>query len=224
MTGTNEPSGPLHPDQHSFIELLLESRVLVFGEFVTKAGRNTPYFLNFGEISTGDALARLGKAYAHKIVHWGIEFDMLFGAAYKGIPIATATATALSEHYGRSVSVGFNRKESKDHGEGGDGLGAPLAGRVLLLDDVTSAGTTAVEMRERTRRFGAGFAGMLIGVDRQDRAPGSNETSLQAVSRRIEVPIESIVTRADIQAYLDADPNWREQAERLRTAETTVPA
>ncbi len=209
----------LDPGKAAFISLLLESNVLLFGDFVTKAGRKTPYFLNFGNISTGDALAQLGKAYADKIMHWGIEFDMLFGAAYKGIPIATSTAVALAEHYGRSVLVGFNRKETKNHGEGGEGLGAPLAGRVLLLDDVTSAGTTALEMVERTRRFGAKFVGMLIGVDRQDPVADSGETGLEAISQRTQVPIKSIVTRSDVQAFLESRSEWSGQAALLRTAE-----
>lgn len=213
------PSETLDANKTSFIELLLDSEVLCFGDFITKAGFKTPYFLNFGKFSTGSALAGLGKAFADKIVRWGIEFDMLFGAAYKGIPIATVTAAALAEHHGRSVSVGFNRKEAKDHGEGGDGLGAPLSGRVLLLDDVISAGTTAIEMRERTRHFGATFAGMLIGVDRQDRLVESGATSLEAVNQQIQVPIESLVTRADIQAFLESDPKWRTQAARLKAAE-----
>ena len=214
-----DSEGTLDPDKAAFISLLLESNVLLFGDFVTKAGRKTPYFLNFGNISTGGALAQLGKAYAEKIMDWGIEFDMLFGAAYKGIPIATATAAALAEHHGRSVSVGFNRKESKDHGEGGDGLGAPLAGRVLLLDDVTSAGTTAFEMIERTRRFRATFVAMLVGVDRQDPVADSGETALEAISRRIQVPIKSLVTRSDIQAFLESRSEWSDQAAKLRTAE-----
>lgn len=209
----------LDPDIAAFVRLLLESNVLLFGDFITKAGRKTPYFLNFGNFSTGAALAQLGKAYADKLMEWGIEFDMLFGAAYKGIPIATATATALAEHHDRSVSVGFNRKEAKGHGEGGDGLGAPLSGRVLLLDDVTAAGTTALEMRERTHRFGTTFVGMLIGVDRQDRDAESGKTSLETISQRIQVPIQSIVTRADIQAFLESRPEWSEQADRLRAAE-----
>ena len=213
------PSETLDANKTSFIELLLDSEVLCFGDFITKAGFKTPYFLNFGKFSTGSALAGLGKAFADKIVRWGIEFDMLFGAAYKGIPIATVTAAALAEHHGRSVSVGFNRKEAKDHGEGGDGLGASLSGRVLLLDDVISAGTTAIEMRERTRHFGATFAGMLIGVDRQDRLVESGATSLEAVNQQIQVPIESLVTRADIQAFLESDPKWRTQAARLKAAE-----
>lgn len=213
----NQRSGP---DKAAFIELLLESNALLFGDFITKAGRKTPYFLNFGNISTGGALARLGSAYADKIVHLRIEFDMLFGAAYKGIPIATATAAALFEHHGRSVPVGFNRKEAKHHGEGGDGLGAPMAGRVLLLDDVTSAGTTALEMQRRTERSGATFAGMVIGVDRQDLADGTGKTSLEAIGERIQVPIESIVTRSDIQAFLDSHSEWSAQAARLRNSHT----
>ncbi len=209
----------LDPDKAAFVNLLLESNVLLFGDFVTKAGRKTPYFLNFGNLSTGAALARLGKAYADTLMAWDIEFDMLFGAAYKGIPIVTATATALAEHHGRSVSVGFNRKEAKNHGEGGDGLGAPLSGRVLLLDDVTAAGTTALEMRERARRFNATFVGMLIGVDRQDPDVASGKSALEAISQRIQVPIKSIVTRSDIQAFLESRPEWSEQAGLLKNAE-----
>ena len=210
---------PLDANKTAFIELLLESEVLCFGDFITKAGFKTPYFLNFGKFSTGSALAGLGRAYAEKIIRWDIEFDMLFGAAYKGIPIATVTATALAEQYGRSVPVGFDRKEAKDHGEGGDGLGAPLAGRVLLLDDVISAGTTAREMLDRTHRFGATFAGMLIGVDRQDRLIRPGTTSLEAISSEIQVPIMSLVTRSDIQAFLELDPKWHTQAARLKASE-----
>ena len=212
------PSTPptLTPEKRAFIELLLDADVLLFGDFVTKAGLRTPYFLNFGNIATGSALLRLGRAYAARIEDWGIDFDMLFGAAYKGIPIATATAVAFAEHHSRTVQVGFNRKETKGHGEGGDGLGAPLAGRVLLLDDVTSAGTTALEMIERAERHGAEFAGMLVGVDRQDEGPSPGMTSLQAVSERIDVPISSIVTKADIQAFLEGDAKWSEWADKLR--------
>ncbi len=218
MEGVHQSPTSLAPHKASFIQLLLESKVLLFGEFVTKAGRKTPYFLNFGKFDTGSALAALGRAYADEIVRWGIGFDMLFGAAYKGIPIATATATALAEHHGRSLKVGFNRKEFKAHGEGGDGLAAPLAGRVLFIDDVTSAGTTALEMRERTARLDARFAGMLIGVDRQDPHGDTGQTSLEIISRQIEAPIRSLVTRADIQAFLESDSGWHEQAARLRGA------
>ena len=201
-----------------FIDLLLESNVLLFGNFATKAGLKTPYFLNFGNLSSGKALAGLGKAYAERIVEWGIEFDMLFGAAYKGISIASATAIAFAEHHDRTVAVGFNRKEAKDHGEGGDGLGAPLSGRVLLLDDVISAGTTALEMQERCKKFGADFVGMLVGVDRQDLAAVAGKTSLEAVSERLDVPIRSIVTKADIQAFLESDAKWAEFAEKLKNS------
>ena len=206
------------PARFAFIECLLKSEVLLFGDFTTKAGLKTPYFLNFGNLATGDTLSELGKAYAARIVDWGIEFDMLFGAAYKGIPIATATAVALAEHHGRTVKVGFNRKEAKAHGEGGEGLGAPLEGRVLLLDDVTSAGTTAIEMATRAERASAEFVGMLVGVDRQDPSPHAGKTSLEAVSERIGVPITSIVTKADIQAFLERDDRWAGLAEKLRSS------
>ncbi|MCY4041163.1 MAG: orotate phosphoribosyltransferase [Gammaproteobacteria bacterium] len=206
----------LRAQASAFIELLLESRVLLIGDFVTKAGLHTPYFLNFGNLATGKALAELGKAYAARIQDWGIEFDMLFGAAYKGIPIATATAFALAEMSDTPVKVGFNRKETKDHGEGGDGLGAPMAGRVLLLDDVTSAGTTAREMQARVQGSNAEFVGMLVGVDRQDPSEIAGQTFLEAVSEEIGVPIKSIVTKADIQTFVSGDPKWAEFADVLR--------
>jgi len=208
-------------DQSAFVELLLESNALMFGNFVTKAGLKTPYFLNFGNLATGKAIAELGKMYAKRIQAWGIEFDMLFGAAYKGIPIATATAAAFSEAFATDVKVGFNRKEAKDHGEGGDGLGAPLVGRVLLLDDVISAGTTAKEMQARVTRFGAEFVGVLVGVDRQDPSGRAARTCLETVSEEIGVPIKSIVTKADIQAFMNSKPKWAKFAEALKQSAPT---
>ncbi len=208
----------LRAETSAFIELLLESRVLLIGDFVTKAGRRTPYFLNFGNLATGKALAELGRAYATRIQDWGIEFDMLFGAAYKGIPIATATAFALSEMSDTPIKVGFNRKETKDHGEGGDGLGAPLAGRVLLLDDVTSAGTTAREMQARMNGSNAEFVGMLVGVDRQDPSEIAGQTCLEAVSKEIGVPVKSIATKSDIQTFVSSNAKWAEFAAALKNA------
>ena len=158
--------------QPDFIRLCLELGVLRFGEFTLKSGRKSPYFFNAGLFNTGHAIGSLGRFYARTAAQSGVPFDMLFGPAYKGIPLVTATAAAMAEHEGRNLSFAFNRKEAKDHGEGGTIVGAPLKGRVLIVDDVITAGTAIRESVEIIRSQGATPAGVLIALDREERGQG----------------------------------------------------
>ncbi|MGD8429808.1 MAG: orotate phosphoribosyltransferase, partial [Ectothiorhodospiraceae bacterium] len=174
--------------QRQFIQFALDRGVLRFGDFTLKSGRRSPYFFNAGLFNSGGALARLGEYYARAVMDAGVEFDMLFGPAYKGIPLAAATAIALSEHFQRDVPYAFNRKEAKDHGEGGNVVGAPLAGRVLVVDDVISAGTSVGESQEIIRASGAEMAGVLIALDRQERGAGER-SAVQEVEARLHVPV-----------------------------------
>ncbi len=160
---------PVHDYQRDFIELTLQREVLRFGDFTLKSGRHSPYFFNMGRIDSGAALAQLGRAYAAAVVNAGIAVDMLFGPAYKGIALAAATAIALADGHGRDLPWAYNRKEAKDHGEGGVLVGAPLKGRVLIVDDVMTAGTAVRESLALIRAHGAEPAGVLIALDRQER-------------------------------------------------------
>lgn len=164
----------MKPYQRQFIEFALSKQVLKFGEFTLKSGRKSPYFFNAGLFNTGRDLALLGRFYAEALVDSGIEFDLLFGPAYKGIPIATTTAVALAEHHDRDLPYCFNRKEAKTHGEGGNLVGSPLQGRVMLVDDVITAGTAIRESMEIIQANGAQLAGVLISLDRQERGRGEN--------------------------------------------------
>ena len=159
----------MKPYQRQFIEFALNKQVLKFGEFTLKSGRKSPYFFNAGLFNTGRDLALLGRFYAEALVDSGIEFDLLFGPAYKGIPIATTTAVALAEHHDKDLPYCFNRKEAKDHGEGGNLVGSALQGRVMLVDDVITAGTAIRESMEIIQANGATLAGVLISLDRQER-------------------------------------------------------
>jgi orotate phosphoribosyltransferase len=193
----------MQPYQREFIDLARHCDVLRFGAFTLKSGRESPYFFNAGAFSTGAALAALGRCYAHRIVEAGIDFDVLLGPAYKGIPLGTTTAVALADSHGRDVPFAYNRKEAKDHGEGGVLVGAPLRGRVLVIDDVITAGTAVGEVAEVIAAAGAQLAGVVIGLDRQER--GSGELSaIQEVQERWGVPVHSIITFNDLIAYLEA--------------------
>jgi orotate phosphoribosyltransferase len=183
--------------QLTFIDLALKKDALRFGRFTLKSGRESPYFFNAGLFSDGEAAAVLGRCYADAIVASGIRFDMLFGPAYKGIPLATGAAVALSVHHGRSVPYAFNRKEPKDHGEGGGLVGAPLAGRVVIVDDVITAGTAVRESLELIRAAGATPVGVALALDRQERGQGAL-TAVQEVEQSQGLRCVSIVTLADL--------------------------
>ena len=190
------------PYQQSFIEFALARNALRFGSFTLKSGRQSPYFFNTGVFDSGSALRQLGEAYASALVASGLEFDMLFGPAYKGIPLGAAIAIALDWDHGRDVPFCFNRKEAKDHGEGGTTLGAPLAGRVVIVDDVISAGTSVNESVAIIRAAGATPAGVLISLDRQERGQGERSAA-QEVRERHDIPVYSIIGLAQIVEYLD---------------------
>ncbi len=183
--------------QLTFIDLALRREALRFGKFTLKSGRESPYFFNAGLFSDGESAHLLGECYAAAILAAGVGFDMLFGPAYKGIPLVTATAVALAAHHGRSVPYAFNRKEAKDHGEGGRIVGAQLRGRVLIVDDVITAGTAVRESLEIIRAAGAVVAAVALALDRQERGSGEL-TAVQEVEQREGVRCVSIVTLADL--------------------------
>jgi orotate phosphoribosyltransferase len=191
--------------RQAFIDFAIEREVLRFGQYTLKSGRVSPYFFNAGLFNTGAALARLGRFYATAIVDSGINFDLLFGPAYKGIPLATATAVALAEQHGRDLPWCFNRKEAKDHGEGGNVVGAPLAGRVLIIDDVITAGTAIHESMTLLAEAGAEAVGVVIALDRQERGRGER-SAIQEVEQRYGIPVFSIVNLDDLLAYLAGQP------------------
>ncbi len=201
--------------QHDFLSFAIETEVLRFGEFTLKSGRKSPYFFNAGLFNTGARLARLGRFYAAAIVASGIEFDVLFGPAYKGIPLAAATAVALADHHGRDVPYCFNRKEAKAHGEGGNLVGAALAGRVLIIDDVITAGTAIRESLEIIKAVDALPAGVVIALNRQER--GRDERSaIQEVEQDLGLPVVSIAALDQLVEYLEALPDRSEQVAAIR--------
>jgi orotate phosphoribosyltransferase len=200
-------------NRNDFVRYSLQQGVLRFGEFKVKSGRLSPYFFNAGLFNTGQSMGRLAAFYAQALVDSGLEFDMLFGPAYKGIPLAAATAIALANHparAGRDVPYAYNRKEAKDHGEGGSLVGAPLAGRVVIIDDVITAGTSVRESVEIIRNAGAKPAAVLIALDRMERAGAdgalSAHSAVQDVSASYGMPVVSIASLADIMAVLEGDP------------------
>lgn len=201
--------------RREFLEYAIDSGVLRFGSFTLKSGRISPYFFNTGLFNTGLGLSRLGRYYARAILDSGIAFDMLFGPAYKGIPLAAATAIALAEHHQRDVPYAFDRKETKDHGEGGNIVGAPLAGRVLIIDDVITAGTSAAYSIDLIRASGAEVAGFVISLDRQERAPDSALSALQALSEQHGIPVYSIASLADLVKLMDKDFSDSDVRERV---------
>lgn len=202
--------------QRQFIEFALSKQVLKFGEFTLKSGRTSPYFFNAGLFNTGRDLALLGRFYAAALMDAALEFDVLFGPAYKGIPIATTTAVALAEHHDRDLPYCFNRKEAKDHGEGGSLVGSPLVGRIMLVDDVITAGTAIRESMDIISAQGASLAGVLIALDRQERGRGEL-SAIQEVERDYACKVISIITLKDLIAYLQEKP---EMAEHLAAVQT----
>lgn len=187
--------------QQAFLDFAISQGVLKFGEFTLKSGRISPYFFNAGLFQTGSALSQLGKFYAQAIVESGVQFDMLFGPAYKGIPLAAATAIALYEQYGRDYPYAFNRKEAKDHGEGGTIVGAALTGRVLVIDDVMTAGTAIREAASIVANQGAELAGVAIALDRQERGTGE-QSAVQEVQSHYGVPVINIVSLQEISMHI----------------------
>ncbi|NOT16549.1 MAG: orotate phosphoribosyltransferase [Sulfuriferula sp.] len=196
--------------RHEFLQFSINQNVLRFGEFKTKAGRMSPYFFNAGLFADGLALKQLGEFYAKAILAAGIEFDVLFGPAYKGIPLAAASAIALANE-GKNTAYSFNRKETKDHGEGGTIVGAPLQGRVLIIDDVISAGTSVRESVELIRAHGATPAGVIIAIDRMERGTG-DLSAVQEVQQQYQIPVFAIANLDDLLSYLQSNPNMEQYA------------
>lgn len=201
--------------QRDFIELSLQADVLRFGEFKLKSGRTSPYFFNAGLFNNGRALARLGQYYADAIVASGLEFDVLFGPAYKGITLAASCAIALSDKYDRNVPYCFNRKEAKDHGEGGNLIGAPLVGRVLIIDDVITAGTAIRESMAIIEAAGAQAAGVAIALNRQERGQGSR-SAIQEVEDTYQIPVTSIVSLEHLIAYIEQNSQYASYLPAIR--------
>jgi orotate phosphoribosyltransferase len=191
-----------------FLELALELGVLRFGEFTLKSGRVSPYFFNAGLFNSGYAAAKLGRCYASAITALDFEFDMLFGPAYKGIPLVVLASAALAEHQDIDYPFAFNRKERKDHGEGGSIVGAPLAGRVLILDDVITAGTAVREVLDVIREAGAQPAGVLVALDREEIGVKTRVSAVQQLEADLGVPIRSIVSLTDLIDHMEEDDEY----------------
>jgi orotate phosphoribosyltransferase len=189
--------------QKEFIEMILAKQVLRFGDFTLKSGRTSPYFFNAGLINDGGSLASLGASYAEAILEAGAAFDMLFGPAYKGIPLATATAVAFAVNHRRNVPLAYNRKEVKAHGEGGTLVGAPLEGRVLIVDDVLTAGTAVRESIGLIKAAGATPAGVVLALDRQERGQG-RQSAVQEIQAAYKIPVIRIITLDHLVEYLAA--------------------
>lgn len=200
--------------QQDFIQFALENDVLRFGDFTLKSGRKSPYFFNTGLFNTGEKLARLGACYARAIIDSGIDFDMIYGPAYKGIPLASALAITLAVQHDRDVPYCFNRKEVKDHGEGGITLGAPLQGKVLIIDDVISAGTSVNESIEIISKAGAKPAGVVISLNRQERGKGEL-SAIQEIEQQLKIPVCSIINLADLIEHLTDQPDMKPHLDRV---------
>lgn len=192
--------------QHDFIDFILATNALRFGEFTLKSGRVSPYFFNAGLFNTGKQLAQLGQYYAHAIANANIDHDVLFGPAYKGIPLVSAASIALSEHHQQDRPYAFNRKEAKDHGEGGTIVGTPLTGKILIVDDVITAGTAIRESIEIIRAQGATPAGVVIALDRMERGTGE-KSSVQEVQDTFGIPVLPIVTMAHLIQHIQDHPS-----------------
>jgi len=202
--------------QHDFIDFAIRAGVLRFGDFTLKSGRTSPYFFNAGLFNTGEQLARLGRCYAQAITDSGIGFDVLFGPAYKGIPLATATSIALADHHQRNVPWCFNRKESKDHGEGGSLVGAGLHGRILIIDDVITAGTAIRESVEIIQTAGAELTGVIIALDRQERGRGQ-QSAIQEVEESYGISVTSIVRLEHLLEYLQQEPGRDTELKKIQS-------
>jgi orotate phosphoribosyltransferase len=201
--------------QRAFIEFALEREVLKFGQFELKSGRISPYFFNAGLFNTGQDLAKLGQYYAKALMAANIDYDVLFGPAYKGIPIATTTAVALADKHGVDVPYCFNRKEAKAHGEGGNLVGSPLSGRIMLVDDVITAGTAIRESMQLIEQNDAKLAGVLIALDRQEKGKGEL-SAIQEVERDFGTEVVSIVKLTDLVDYLQEKPGMQTHLDAIQ--------
>ena len=206
--------------KQAFLEFAIQQEVLRFGEFKLKSGRLSPYFFNAGLFNTGQALGKLGRLYAQAIIEAGMTFDVLYGPAYKGIPLAVATAVALAEQHGKNVPYAFNRKEPKDHGEGGNVIGGTLSGRVLVIDDVLTAGTAIREAMKLIKASGGQPAGVIISLNREERGNGQR-SAIQEIEDEYGIQITSIASsgdlldfmrnRDDLQQYVPAMEAYRKE-------------
>lgn len=206
--------------QHDFIQLAIRHQALCFGEFTLKSGRTSPYFFNAGKFQTGNALAELGRYYAAAITASGIPFDVVFGPAYKGIPLAATTAIALSDHYQRDLPYCYNRKEAKDHGEGGTLVGAPLQGKILIVDDVITAGTAVREVMGFIKAADAEPAAVLIGLNRQERGQGPL-SAIQEVEQNFGIPVVSIINLNHIIDYLETQGSQGDMVDQIKRYRAT---
>lgn len=208
-TPSHDRTEALSTWQRDFIDFAIEQGVLAFGDFTLKSGRQSPYFFNAGRFRTGEALDRLGRYYAQALVDSGLDFDMLFGPAYKGIPLATTTVVALNRDHGRSLPYAFNRKEAKDHGEGGNLVGADLEGRVVIVDDVITAGTAIREVQAILSEYPkAELAGAVVAMDRQEKAPDSDQSAIQKLEAEFGIPIIPVITFGQLITYLRDHPSF----------------
>lgn len=197
-----------------FIEIALAKNVLKFGDFTLKSGRKSPYFFNAGLFNSGKDLANLGKFYAEAIIDANLDYDLIFGPAYKGIPIASATVTQLYEKFNKDIPWCCNRKEAKDHGEGGNLIGSPLQGRVLLVDDVITAGTAIRESMGIIEKNGAKLAGVVVALDRQEKGK-SDLSAIQEIERDYKIQVISIITLNDLINYLEQVPAMKEHLAKV---------
>ena len=201
--------------QKDFIEFALKNDVLRFGEFTLKSGRVSPYFFNAGLFNSGEALAKLGQYYAAAIKESGVKFDVLFGPAYKGIPLATTCAVALYEHQNTNIPYSFNRKEAKAHGEGGNIVGAALEGDILIIDDVITAGTAIRESMDIIATANAKPAGVIIALDRQEKGTGEL-SAIQEVEQQYNIPVLSIIKLEHLITYIDGNADFAEYTDKVK--------
>ena len=201
--------------QKDFIEFALKNDVLRFGEFTLKSGRISPYFFNAGLFNSGEALAKLGQYYAAAIKESGVKFDVLFGPAYKGIPLATTCAVALYEHQNTDIPYSFNRKEAKAHGEGGNIVGAALEGDILIIDDVITAGTAIRESMDMIATAGAKPAGVIIALDRQEKGTGEL-SAIQEVEQQYTIPVLSIIKLEHLITYIEGNPDFAQYLDKVK--------
>jgi orotate phosphoribosyltransferase len=206
----------MHAFQLEFIEFAIRSEALRFGNFTLKSGRTSPYFFNTGQFASGARLRELGRFYAAALEQSQLDYDMLYGPAYKGIPLSVATAIALAEHYAKDVAYAFNRKEAKDHGEGGWIVGAPLHGRVVIVDDVITSGSSVQESVSILTQAGATPCAVLIALDRQEPGPDGQLAS-SAIQRRYAIPVFAIATMTEVIAYLKASGGFQEELKAIES-------